>query len=347
MTLTELRDTLASVSEAVPVPTPDRSAFERRVIGVRRRRAAVRAGAAVAAVVVLAGGSVAVSSLGDSKTDIVPSHETAVDAPHFVPVLVEGHVRIVDGSITGPEGPAVASIVGSTPHGVVVLTDDGTLSRLDEQSSELVQLVPGSVRRAYLDGDAVVYENDEGLVRWRGIEPTVSSSDSAQTAQGQLMAAGLDTAVILEDQGLMLHESDGVRELFLGSAAIESIQGIEAASGVVAIRLGPGVVQFFYEHGLQGIDLLGDRIGSLAPDGHTYARAGGSGHSVELIDPRTTDATPVVGPAGLVSDLGWAPDGDLLVVVQDSRSRTLWRCSPNGTGCAAQVDDPTRTLSLG
>ena len=29
MTLTELRDTLASVSDAVPVPTPDSSAFER------------------------------------------------------------------------------------------------------------------------------------------------------------------------------------------------------------------------------------------------------------------------------------------------------------------------------
>jgi hypothetical protein len=53
MTLTELRETLSAVSDAVPVPAPDAVAFQRHVARVRRRRAAacgIGAAAAVAAV---------------------------------------------------------------------------------------------------------------------------------------------------------------------------------------------------------------------------------------------------------------------------------------------------------
>ncbi len=347
MTLTDLRDTLASVADAVDVPSPDASAFERRVTGVRRRRAAIRVAGAAAAVAVVAGGSTLAVSLTDhSPEQISPSHKTGADAPTWVPVVVDGHIHIVGGTVLGPKGPAVSSVVGSTPHGVVVLTDDGTLSRLDEQTSELQPLVPGAVRTAYLEGDSVVYENDEGLIRWRQIEPSVSASDDPRTAQGRLMAAGLDTTVTLEEQRLMLYEGDDVRELAIDPDAMEAIRGIDAGGGVVAIDMG-GVVQFLYEHGLQGIDLLGDRVGSLAPDGHTYARTSESGESVELVDPRTTEATPVDGPEGPVSDLGWAPDGDLLVVVDQTGARTLWRCSPDGSGCAPKVEDRTGTLSLG
>ena len=143
MTLAELRDTLASVSDAVTVPVPDVSAFERRVTGVRRRRTAVRVAGAVAAVVVVGSGSTLVLSLGDGPGDrTAPAHQSPAQGPHSVPVVVDGHLRVVQGNVLGRKGPAVESIVGTTPHGVVVLTEDGILGRIDEQSNQVHQLVP-------------------------------------------------------------------------------------------------------------------------------------------------------------------------------------------------------------
>jgi hypothetical protein len=347
MSLTELRESLSAVSGAVPVPAPDPSAFQREVRRARTRRTAARAAGVVAAAAVLLGGSALVASLGaGSSHSTGPAGRDVVRDQHSVPVVVEGYLRIVDGGVLGPVGPAVATLVGTTSDGVVVLTDDGTLARVAEPSGELQPLVPDRVRTAYLDGDSVVYENERGLIRWRGIEPTVQPTDSAQTEQGRLMAAANGMTVIAEDQGLMLHDSTGVHELYLDPDDVKVIRGVDAGGGLlVAVRTDAGV-EVFRDHGAYGAGLPGDRIGALAPDGHAYARPTETRSGVELLDPRTMNATSVVGPSGPVSGVGWSPDGDLLVVVQQDGTATLWRCGPDGSGCAAVLDDPTGSLRL-
>jgi hypothetical protein len=349
MTLTELRDTFTSVSDAVSVPVPDVATFERRVAGVRRRRTAARVSGVVAAVAVVASGSTVALSVGDGHVpDRTGAAHVAPAGPHSVPVLVDGHLRIVDDhGVMGGAGPAAASIVGVTPHGVVVLTEDGTLGRVEESGTgQLQQLVPGKVGVAYLDGDAVVYERDVlGQIRWRGIEPTVASSDSAQTEEGQLSAATLNRVVVIggPDGALVSYDADGSHPLALDD--FKEIDGVETGGDVVAVRTEDRVV-FFSADGVDSTAYAGVRAGALAPDGHTYAQQTLSREAVELLDPTTLDVTPVEGPAGPVNDVGWAPDGDLLVVVQQDSARTLWRCLPSGTGCAAQVVDPTATLQL-
>ena len=345
---TQIRDTLATVADAVPVPVPDPASFQRRVTGARRRRTAGRAAGALAALAVVSSGAVLVVSLGDASDRATPAHETAVEVPDWAPVLIEDHVRIVsaDGVIgpelIGPEGPDIATIVGTTPHGVVVLTDDGTLARIEES---LRPLVPGRVRTAYLEGNAVVYENDQGLIRWRGIEPAVSSTDSAQTDEGRLMAGGDDVFVTGGPGGLVYHDPEGLhRLLFEDPPAV--VHQVETGGDVIAVRVDDELV-FFAPDGEQTEERSGGAsLGALAPDGHAYAQLSHSGVDVLLIDPRSADAEPVEGPTSAVSDLGWAPDGDLLIVAQDSGRRTLWRCAPDGTGCTAQAEDPTATLRL-
>ncbi len=263
MNVTEIRETLTSVSDAVPVPAPDPLAFRRRVTRVRRRRTAGRVAGAVAAVAVVASG--AVVALGGDE----PTHRTDPAPPSVVveggtPVLVEGRLRVLsDDGRLGPAGPAAARVVGTTPQGVVVLTDDGQLGRVVDGSLE--RLVPDAVRTAYLDGDAVVFENLDGLVRWWGIDPTVRSRASAQTEQGRLMAAAEGMAVIAQATGLMLHDAAGVHELFLDPEAGNTIRGVDAAEGVVAVRTDVGV-SFFHDHGLVG--------SGLARGPHRRPRAG-------------------------------------------------------------------------
>jgi hypothetical protein len=347
MTVTELRDTFASVSDAVSVPVPDAAAFERRVAGVRRRRTAARV-CATAAVAVVAGGSAFALSLGGGPSDHAPpAHDTAVEAPHWVPVVVAGHLHTVDESgAMGGEGPAVDSIVGTTPQGVVVLTEDGTLGRIEDGSEQLRQLVPDRVRTAYLDGDAVVYENWNGLIQWWGIEPTVMSSNTAQTDQGRLMAATTDRVVIAggPEGALVSWDADGPHELVLKN--VTELNGVETGGDVIAVHTEDGVI-FFSPDGLHSTRYVGDRVGALAPDGHSYAQQTKSRMGVELLDPTTLRISRVEGPSGAINGVGWAPDGDLLAVVQADGARTLWRCTPDGAGCEAQLDDPTGTLRLG
>ncbi len=348
MTPTELRDTLASVSDAVSVPVPDASAFERRVTGARRRRTAVRVAGAVAAVAVVASGSTVALTMGVGPGDrAAPAHEApAQTGPHWVPVVVGGHFRVVDGSVLGPQGPAVESVVGTTPHGVVVITEDGTLARIDEQSSEVQPLVPGTVVRAYLDHDAVVYQTQEGPIRSRSIEPTVAAGDESVGREGLLEAAGGDRVVVGAgpDGSLVSYDADGPHELVLQDTT--QVSGVETAGDVTAVRTEDGVV-FFTPDGLHSSTAyVGERVGALAPDGHTYAEQTRSRNAVELLDPVTLRTTPVEGPAGAVNGVGWAPDGDLLVVIEVDGARTLWRCSPAGAGCVAEVNDPTGTLRL-
>ena len=200
---------------------------------------------------------------------------------------------------------------------------------------------------AYLDGDAVVYQSWEGLIRWWGIEPTVVATYSAQTEGGRLSAATTNRHVIAAgpDGPLVSYDAEGLHQLVLHN--VTEVDGVETGGDVIAVKTEDGVV-FFSPDGLDSTTShVGDRVGALAPDGHAYLQQTQSRNAVELVDPATLQSRPVAGPAGPIADLGWAPDGDVLAVVEADGARTLWRCSPDGTGCAAQLEDPTGTLGLG
>ena len=187
------------------------------------------------------------------------------------------------------------------------------------------------------------------MIRWRVIEPTVASSDSAETKEGWLAAATTNRVVVAAgpDGDLVSYDAEGPHELVLRAGADVRRPGRDRRRRDRGARPRTSLV-FFDPDGRQTEEADGgERLGALAPDGHVYAQANGSRRGVQLVDPASADATPVEGPSGPISDLGWAPDGDLLVVVDADGSRTLWRCSPEGTGCAAEVDDPTGTLRLG
>ena len=302
----------------------------------------------MAAVAVVAGGSAFAVSLGGGPDRVASTKETSVQGPHWVPVVVGGHFHVVDGTVLGPEGPAVGALVGTTPRGVVVVTGDESLVLIDEQSGGLEPLVPGKVVRARLAGDSVAYQNRRGVIRWQLIEPSADSDDYDQTRKGLLEAASGDRVVVAAgpDGSLVSYDVDGPHELVFERPP-NAIHQVETSGDVIAVRADDLLV-FFDPEGRQTEEVNGgERIGALAPDGHAYAQAEPSRRGVQLVDPASADATLVEGPAGPISDIGWAPDGDLLVVVDADGSRTLWRCSPDGSGCAPKVEDPSGTLHLG
>jgi hypothetical protein len=359
MTL-DLRDTLSSVCEALPVPEPDQAAFRRRVADVRRRRTARRVAGAVAAVAVVAtGATLAVHDGRDPAGPQVTKELGPEVGDSDVPVVVNGHLRTVsvDGAL-GPVGPAVASILGTTPHGVVVLSGDGVVARLDEQTRQLNRVVPGTAHTAYLAGGDVVYEDDDGLIRVFEIESSPDSIASAEIVRGELMGAGAGRYVVADSSTpdpnrmfgasgrLVSHDAAGAHELDLGRD-VTAIDRVETGGDVIAVQTDDGVVFVSPDgHPLAASDYDPDRLGALAPDGRSFALQADSRRSVELLDPVTLEDTHVDGPSGTIVDLGWAPDGDLLVVVHRDVARTLWRCPPDGIGCVEQVDDPTGTLRL-
>ena len=180
----------------------------------------------------------------------------------------------------------------------MVLTEDGTLGRIDEQSGLLRPLVPGRVAKAYLDGDAVVYENWDGLIQWWGIEPSVVSSNSAQTDEGRLVAATTNRVVIAFGPGgaLASWDADGPHELVLQD--VTEVSEVETAGDVIAVHTEDGVVFFSPDGSESTTSYIGERVGALAPDGKSYAEQTKSRQAVELLDPATLEITPVEGPAG-------------------------------------------------
>jgi hypothetical protein len=326
-----------ATARELTVPPPDAALFQHRVVRARRRRTVARSAAAAVCVALVAGASAL--TLGAERPASAPATGRVSDAAAPVAVVVRGHLRLLDGGVLGPEGPAADVLVGTTADGTFVLTADGVLERVTGDRVERV--VPRRVRTAYLDGDALVYQTEDGQIRWRGVEPVLQPRDSARTAEGRLLGAGDESAVIAGEQ-VVLHDPTGLHPLVLPPDT-QTVSQVEIGGGVVAVRTDRGDV-LLTDHGRSSRTLPGDRYAALAPDGHAYARASATRDAVELIDPTTLATRAVAGPSGTVAGLRWADD-DLLVVVADAGSRTLWRCA-GGTACAVVLEDPTGTLRL-
>ncbi|WP_028650469.1 hypothetical protein [Nocardioides halotolerans] len=334
MTLTELRETLSAVSDAVPVPAPDAVAFQRHVARVRRRRAAACVIGAAAAVAAVLGGAVALQP-GDRADDpVVPSHRTDRNdgrASRY-PVVVAGRLAWVsdDGKIEDT-GLPMAHLVGPTPAGLVAFRANGDLVRVEGGSVRRLVDVP--VRTAYLQGgDQVVYEDYDGHIRWTGREIT-------QVEGARLMAAGPSRYVVAGERGVVAHDLDGAHRLDLDDRTAV-VRGIDVGGDRIAVRT-ESRLTIFDADGLHSGSIPTSLPGQLAPDGSIYAQPTADRRGVELLDPVSLAATPVAGPAGQVTDLRWW-GADLLVVVD---GRSLWRCA-GGSDCSVLVSDAPAPVRL-
>ena len=305
MNVTEIREALTSVSDAVPVPAPDRARLRAPGdAGRRRRRTAGRVAGAVAAVAVVASRRGRRPALGGDE----PTHRTDAGRPPSVaagagpPVLVEGRSasRRPTTAGLGPAGPAAARrSSATTPHGrrrAHRRRDAGPGRRA---ASARAAGARDAVRTAYLDGDAVVFENLDGLVRWWGIDPTVrverQRPDRARPADGGGGRHGGDRPG---------HGVDAARRR-RGPRAVPRPRGRQrrpgrrrSPSGVVAVRTDVGVELLPRRTARFGSGLPGDRIGALAPDGHALRparREPAWRSSCSTRAPR--NATPVEGPS--------------------------------------------------
>lgn len=333
MSPTDLRTSLTSVSEAVPVPAPDLDVLEGRVARARRRRTAVRSAGAAAAVVLVAAGSTLVGDRPDRPQPaepVVPAVE-----PAAVPVALDGELAWVGDGVERT-GLRVTDVVGTTAAGTVVLGSDGELVRVD---GERVTPLADGVRRAFLDGDSVVHQDLDGRIAWTG-----GSTLPAPEAGDRLVGAGTGRYVVSRGSALYAVDAEGAHRLSYPPSDEPAVLHlpVDVGGDRVAVRADDEVTVFAADGLHSGTVGGGVRLGALAPDGSAYARTGEGGRGLQLLDPRALDAAPVRGPAGRVVDLRW--DGtDLLVVA--SGGHALWRCA-EGSDCSELYVDPEAELGL-
>jgi hypothetical protein len=342
MSLTELRESLAAVSDAVQVTPPDAVAFQARVRRARRRRSTGVAAGVVAAAVVVAGATTLALDRGPETAAPVaqrPPDEAARPARQL-PVLLGGRLRTVaaDGTLSGP-GPEVRSIAGTTARGVVAVTDGGMVVEVG-RSGSVTNLLDVPVRVAYVAGEDLVYDTGDETVRWRRVTPGIDPSDHETLSGEHLLGAGPGGVVVTGPDGVQVQDAAGAHPLEVEPDTRSLLQA-DAAGGVVALRTDRGDL-LYTDHGRRRVALPGDRYAALAPDGSAYARATASRLAVELVDPATGRATPVGGVSGRVTGLAWT-DADQLYVV--TGSSTLWSC-PVGSTCTRLLSEITGGLAL-
>jgi hypothetical protein len=121
------------------------------------------------------------------------------------------------------------------------------------------------------------------------------------------MAATTNRVVIVggPSGALVSWDADGPHELVLRN--VTEVNRVETGGDVIAVRTEDGVV-FYSPDGMHSnTSYIGERVGALAPDGHSYAQQTKSRRAVELVDPATLRTTTVEGLAGPIAD----PSGTL------------------------------------
>jgi hypothetical protein len=359
MSLTELRDTLASVSDAVSVPAPDQLAFQRRVTRARRRRTTARALVAVGAVAAVTVGVAVLPHGGQDE----PRLATPAPAAGYVPVVLQGELATLsfEGAVT-PTGLSVQELLGRGDNGVAVLDPDGHLvvaSIKDGDDLGVVRDLSGELVRGAavsVDGRALGWVGQNLTMHLRGALNGYWTYDEASGAfSGELLLATDGTGwVELRDHtaSLVMPQDKSAPEIL---DAGENARAAQMAGDTVAVQTRGGVSFFDLETGERRLLDLGGAVGGLSTDGAWYAtsagdwqRADGMSPDLNLVDTRTGETHILKGYDDSQQALSvWWADGDRFeVVTQAGHQRVLWDCSVAADRCHDGYTDPTGTLEL-
>jgi hypothetical protein len=342
MTLTELRDTLASVSDAVAVPTPDASAFEYRVALVRRRRTAVRVAGVLAAVAV---GTGVVLLPGD---DTSPPVVTPVEPADVVPVVLDGELALVGSDGATPTGVQVSGLVGQGENGVVTLDPQRhvVVVQLTDDGIGVVRDLSGEpVASAAVSADArvLVWVDEDRGFHERG---TIDGSWTYETASGNrfggvlLAVSGPDWLSFEEGRVMLQRPASGLDPMLL-----DSMHGVPPNAALAGDRAAivAGDVANFYdtETGAQTTSAALAARGALSPTGELWA-------SSDTVTDTTSGLDRVLAGnvRGVPVSTWWRDEQRYEAVTKVDGHRLLWDCSVTEVRCKQTYDDPTGTLAL-
>ncbi len=364
MTATEIRETLAGIGDAVEVPPVDEVAFRSRVRAARRRRTAGRAlvaGAAAAAVA-----SVALVWAPGSPQGVDPSRMAGgsgeVDAqpsPVRLAVLAERSRLMVlqpgGGAYRDPQ-VRIEEVLGRSPGGVVLLDGEShVVFRPLEKDGAIGAAEPlaggQAVQRAWLDktGRFLAFVDLANRLHLRPVDGD-RDTETVPLLEQQTSLVATDGTRWVEDEGdrLSLRLPDQSFEVRVKGDP----RSAELAGQVLAVHTSNGIELWDVSgRPRQFSELGGDEVGSLAPDGSSYAVSSGRDLDVLTTSDGTTWSTV---PIDLSQDLTpvamhWQ-DGDRFLVVATSRVRTgnhvLLDCSVEKRSCEERYDDPTGTLAV-
>ena len=362
MTLTDLRETFAAVSDVVRVPPPDQLAVTRRAARIRRRRNTAGVLTAAAAVAAVAAATVVAAVLPHGEPDDAP---LATPAPFvgYLPVVLEGQLSILtsEGSLA-PTGLEAQQVLGRGDNGVAVLDPDGHLvvasltdsARLGVTRDLSGQLVRGAA--VSVDGKALAWVGQDLTLHLRGALGGGWSNDEATgTFSGELLLATDGTGWIeRRDHTAWLVSPQERAEPALLDAG-ENARGAQMAGDTVAVQTRGGVSFFELGSAERRLLDLGGAVGALSTDGDWYAtsagdwqREDGMSPDLNLVDTHTGEAHVVHGydTSQQALSVWWASADRFAVVTETSDHRVLWDCSVAADRCSKSYTDPTRTLEL-
>lgn len=337
MTLTEIREALTEVRDAVEVPPVDRVAFQRRVRAERRRRTSGR--------VLVAGAAAAVVVAGVALAGIGTGDERRVDPGPAGPPAAAGAVSetvyfVLDGRLTAldPAGvvhdldlPAEA-VVGWTSERVYVLDGEGrlvvrTVSYDDEGSRRATfgsapSPVAGPVQTMVLSGDG-------RYLGWTDLDDVAHRYD-LKAEREDLTLPGLAGASVIGvgADGLLLHSADGLVVRDAGS-------GVQVPVGE---KWGGASAQLAFGHVLVGDRDGSSRLYDLADPAEPVATLDGFGvlgpyaERVAVLDGARLEiwdggtVAPVTGLDARPDQVRWADETTLLVAAHDAEEAGLWVC---------------------
>lgn len=351
---TKVRETLASVGTATPVPMFDEVAFRRKVRGARLRSSGViAAGVAVAAGIVAAALVAVPSVLG---SDPVEAPDLATAGPAVDPSVLPSPLYYIAGmrlmALT-PDGEvhelgSSEAIVGATADGVYAYDAESRVVRFDAATSG-----EGDGRYTFIRGDAPVTEavqsaalsGDGRYLAWVDLQDVVTVHDlkadaeirQTQLAENSAVTAVSDRGVLVSENGeLKLLEDDGILDVPTaqdGYGALSDLAGDFVSVGdrddVTRVY---DVTKGVPDDHTNGTAVLVDSVpgtGRLAPyAGGIVSVARGQARLFAGGEPRA-----LTGIAGTPQSAGWIDEDHVVVASAESPGTSLYVCAVEELTC--------------
>lgn len=365
MTITEVRETLAEVAEAVDVPPCDVLAFHRAVRAQRRARVGSRlAGLGVAAASIAAVAAVVWQQAGTSgqadQAPAAPNHSVGV-APGRIsePAYYVQGGRLV---ALDPEGhrhdlglPS-EGVVGATAEGVVALDRDSHVVRFAAHFDSDAD--PGKEWTFSRAGSpvqgpvvSIAMSGDGRWLAWRDLADHLTTYDQKAGTRstrdldddGSVVAVSGVGVLMSTGDGLTINSRDASTEVVLPARWTGDVSASQQdLISTTDEQNGTSIYRVNAASGLERLDDV-EGTGVLAPDGNSMA-------SVRTTpDDRTTVWlwTPdrqrqLTGLHGTADSVAWQDERTVLVTTGEQ----LWSCQTETATCGLLRTGGTGTITL-